>query len=143
MNVNLNPDGPHSDDYTREVAAALPECVRVLNRATYPHVGVTWPSTIGSIVGNVHAAAAGLTQLLHQCDARLTEMADTGRLYDDRDNRNADLVSDTCSDVRRALAAADRTAAILAAQLDHARKAASHLGLHDEGTAADHERGDR
>jgi hypothetical protein len=78
----LNPDGPHDDDYTRHVASALSEAVRVLNHATRSS-GVTAPNTVYDVIGHVSAAAAGLDQLLRQLGQRLASMHTAGQIGHD------------------------------------------------------------
>jgi hypothetical protein len=83
--VEFRCDGPHSDDYTAEVARAVAEGVRVLNHATGSHAGrgLTCPQTVYTVAGCLGAAAAGLGQLLRQLSAFLEEQAAAGRLADD------------------------------------------------------------
>lgn len=123
--LHLNIDGPHSDDYTREVVRGLAECVRVLNHATYPGCGVTYPSTVYDVLGSLHATVAGLDQLLRQLDARLVELRDTGRL---RDSRDIDPAT-TITHARQALVDARSLIPTLAHRLGRAHNATAALGL--------------
>ena len=122
MTLHLNPHGPHSDDYTRQVAAGLAECVRVLNHATYQQAAASMPSTVNEVLGNVRVALAGLPQLLRQLGDRLDEMAADDHMYDDRDHDNTELTLQTVAAVREHLAAG-RVAA--------AHREAGHLGLRE------------
>lgn len=79
---NLTPDGPHSDDHTRQAAQALAETVRVLNHATRHPDGVTDPATINAVLGDLRDTVARLDQLLEQLYRRLNGMYATGRLND-------------------------------------------------------------
>lgn len=124
--LHLNIDGPHSDDYTREVARGLAECARVLNHATYPGPGVTYPSTVYAVLGAVRAAVAGFDQLARQLDAHLTAMRDTGNL---RDNHGMDPGT-TVAHARQALAESRTAASALEYRLSRAHNATSSLGLH-------------
>ena len=67
MKITLNIDGPHSGDYSREVAEAVAEGIRVLNHAsTGPASGLDYASDVDSILCNLQSAAYRLPQLLHQ-----------------------------------------------------------------------------
>lgn len=126
MDLHLDPNGAHDDDNTIQVARGLAECVRVLNRATYPGVGVTRPSTISGVIWSVRTAIGRLDQLLGQLADRLSEMEATG-LCDDRD-RAADA-GPTVASVREHLGVAGHGANLLAARLGQAHHAAGHLGF--------------
>ncbi|GAA2301913.1 hypothetical protein GCM10010149_59010 [Nonomuraea roseoviolacea subsp. roseoviolacea] len=80
----LSSDGPHGDDYTSEVAAALSEAVHVLNHATLSHTGVTYPSTVYDVLGRIGVSAVGLDQLLGQLGGGLRRMLASGQLADDQ-----------------------------------------------------------
>lgn len=125
--LRLSPDGPHSDDYTREVANGLSECVRVLNHATQSINGVDYPSTVYEVIGSVHAAVFGLDQLIRQLDARLVDQRDSGQLYDAR-GLDASM---TVAHARQALAETRALLPGLNAQLGRAHSATSELGLRD------------
>lgn len=128
MNLRLNIDGPHTDDYTREVASGLAECVRVLNHATLSRNGVDYPSTIYSLLGDVHAAVFGLGQLLGQLDALLVAQREGGLLYD---SRGLDPGT-TVAHARQALAEARTRVSGLAACVGRAHSATSGLGMRDD-----------
>lgn len=123
--LRLNIDGPHSDDYTREVARGLSECVRVLNHATQSANGVDYPSTVYDVLGSLRTTIAGLDQLLRQLDARLVELRDTGRL---RDSRDIDPAT-TITYARQAIVDARSLTSTLAHRLGRAHNATSSLGL--------------
>jgi hypothetical protein len=81
----LSIDGPHSDDYTADVARLAAEAVRVLNHATGYHTseGLTYPATAYRIAGNLAAAAFGTGQLTDQMVTFLDRELAAGRLGDD------------------------------------------------------------
>jgi hypothetical protein len=68
---HLNTDGPHSDDYTRHVASAFAESVRVLNYATRTSDGVPHPATLNSVLGELRTGIQRMNQLLRQLDHHL------------------------------------------------------------------------
>ena len=85
MKLTLNTDGPHSGDYSREVAEAGAEGIRVLNHASIrPASGLDYASDVDSILRNLQSAACRLPQLLHQLAGWLQSLHEAGRLADDR-----------------------------------------------------------
>jgi hypothetical protein len=126
--VWLSSDGPHSDDYTSEVAAALSEVVRVLNHATLSHAGVTYPSTVYDVLGRISVSAAGLDQLLTQLGEVLRRMLGSGQLGDDHGNPTERL-----DKALSELAAARKTARDLAVRIDRAFSTTASLHLTDRG----------
>ncbi|WP_219466914.1 hypothetical protein [Nonomuraea rhizosphaerae] len=130
MDLHLNPDGPHSDDYTRAVAAGLTECVRVLNHATLNPDAITYPATVHDVIGHLRTAVQGLDQLLPQLRAQLRRMHDSGRL----DSVGGELTSENrVVATRWELNAARRRASALAEALRRAHNASSGLYLRDGG----------
>jgi hypothetical protein len=127
--VEFHRDGPHSDDYTAEVARAVAEGVRVLNYATGSHAGrgLTGPQTVYTVAGCLGAAAAGLEQLLRQLSAFLEGQAAAGRLADDSGAR-PDQATARAGDL---LGLARGTAADLAGALSGVPNAVSGLYLPD------------
>jgi hypothetical protein len=103
--LSLNPSGPHSDDYTRQVADGLAEAVRVLNHATQPGTGgVTTPATVSDVLGTLAAAVAGMDQLVRQLAEYLAAEHAAGRLGADSGSVADALASPTAeiANVRRA-----------------------------------------
>lgn len=80
MYIELRPGGPHSDDYTAEVARACAEAVRVLNYATQSGAGLSMPQTVYALSGALSGAAFRLPQMLHQVAAFLVREAAAGRI---------------------------------------------------------------
>jgi hypothetical protein len=80
--IRLSPGGPHSPDYTREVASAVAEAVRVLNHATLSHIGesLAYPADADAVTGSLAIAAQRLPQLLDQLRGWLASELTAGRL---------------------------------------------------------------
>jgi hypothetical protein len=132
--IELRPDGPHSDDYTIEVARAVAESVRVLNYATGSHAarGLRYPQTVYTVTGTLSAAAGGLGQLLDQMGAFLRAQVESGRVADDFGTPETVLaVAETC------LADARLAAAALARALADAQNATSGMYLPDPDESTD------
>lgn len=123
----LDTSGPHSGDYTRHVADALAESVRVLNHHTRDADALPHPSTIYDVLGSLNAAVGGLDQLLRQLDQRLVQFAQTGRLTDS----NGDATSSVNTALRQ-LAGLRTDAAVMSERLARAFNATSGLYLRDE-----------
>lgn len=68
VTVRLSPDGPHSPEYTCQVASAVAEAVRVLNHATLNFVGqaLEFPADADTVLCSLSIAAQRLPQLLDQ-----------------------------------------------------------------------------
>lgn len=82
--IELHTAGPHSPDYTRQVAAALAEAVRVLNYATRDDApGLEQPSDVYDLLGNLRAAFEGVPQLLDQVTGWLQHASQADRLRAD------------------------------------------------------------
>lgn len=88
--TELSIDGPHSPDYTRQIADQLAECVRVLNHATRGD-GLVNPGDAYELLGALARAAGGLPQLLGQVDQFLDTGAGSGRFYDVNDGDDAQV----------------------------------------------------
>lgn len=84
MNIDLNTDGPHSPDYTREVGNALAEAVRVLNYATRGEAdGLEYPGDVYTLLGALYTATGRMPQLLTQLVEFLAAQGGSGTLADD------------------------------------------------------------
>jgi hypothetical protein len=83
--VRLSPGGPHSPDYTREVASAVAEAIRVLNHATLSYFGeaLAFPADADAVIGSLGAAPQRLPQLLDQVRGWLASELTAGRLQVD------------------------------------------------------------
>lgn len=64
----LNPGGPHSPEYARQVAGALAEAVRLLHHATGSHAAEALhePADVDAVVQELAIMAQRLPQLCHQ-----------------------------------------------------------------------------
>lgn len=76
----LRADGPHSPEYTKAVADALAEAVRVLNHATLTHVSLEYPSDVAYVAGSMATAVHGLDQLCRQLSSWLESEHEAGRV---------------------------------------------------------------
>jgi hypothetical protein len=126
--VWLSSDGPHSDDYTSEVATVLSEAVRVLNNATLSRTGVTYPSTVYDVLSRISATAGGLDQLLRQLGEALRRMLASGQLGDDHGDPTARL-----DKALSELTAAREAARDLTIRIDCAFNTTASLHLTAEG----------
>ncbi|MEV0826411.1 hypothetical protein [Nonomuraea rubra] len=124
----LNPDGPHSDDYTRHVAQAFAESVRVLNYATRTSDGMPEPATLNSVLGDLRTGMHRMDQLLRQVRQRLSDFGQ-GDLVDSRERDVDEVVGWARVSIAEAL---DR-ASSCAAHLDRAFNDTSGLYLRDGG----------
>jgi hypothetical protein len=131
--IEFRPDGPHSDDYTTDLADAFAESVRVLNHATMTGSGLTYPATAYTVVGALSAGASGLRQLLDQLGAFLDQQDAAGRLGDDRNAHRDPAAALAAAHVH--LTNARHAAAALSVALGEAQSALS--GLYQTSTSAD------
>lgn len=127
MDLHLDTDAPRSDEYTLAVAQGMAETVRVLNHHTFSQASTSQPSTIYRVLGNVHAALSGVSQLLGQLAHRLGALEASGLVYDDRDPDDTELAAHTVAAVREALTAR---------RIADAWRESSHLGMHDPEVGA-------
>lgn len=126
----LNPDGPHSDDYTRHVAQALAESIRVLNHATRGPDGITYPGTVYDVLGSLNTAVDGLDQLLRQLYQKLNNMHAAGELGDDSGHPARELHA-----TKTALTLSRETTRRLSAHLRFAHQTTSGMHLLEGGDA--------
>lgn len=95
METDLNPDGPHSPEYTRELGNALAEAVRCLNYATRDDApGLDYPADAYSLLGALYTATQRLPQLMQQVAAFLESQSATRCLADSRGGDPAMVVLD-------------------------------------------------
>jgi len=111
MHIDLNVDGPHSPEYTREVAAACSQAVRVLNHATKPG-GLAHPVDVYEVLGSLAGGAANLPQALNQMARWTRSEAEQGRAaenaaYGSHGGDTGAAVADMAEHLRQAADAAD------------------------------------
>lgn len=124
MNIDLNPDGPHSGSYSQEVAEAIAEGFRVLGHATIGTApGLDHASDVDRIVHELQSAAYRLPQVLHQVGTWLQALHEAGRLADDRGGEAATALADVLGQFSTAINAASR----LSGALREAGHATSHM----------------
>jgi hypothetical protein len=86
MDIDLNPDGPHSPERTAEVAAIFDACSRFLVYATMGGApGLDYPSEAYRLLGDLYCATGRLPQMCEQLREFLHQQEDGGRLGDDSD----------------------------------------------------------
>lgn len=127
-------DGPHDADNTYAAAQVIAELVRRLNHATLPgHVDpvLVYPSQVDRIVGALHRAAAGMSQLMRQLSIRMEAFADDPRTGIDElgPAHNPHAVADAAAG---SLAAAAFQADETATRLNRARKSTTRLTYRED-----------
>lgn len=130
MMTELNVDGPHSDEYTVEVARAAAEAVRVLNHATLNARGINHPSTAYSVAESLSTAVYGMLQLLEQLSGFLQTAHSQDRLGLD----GGGDVFPTLRDAVKDLAEAEKMAGALTQVLAGAASALSAIHTADPVT---------
>ncbi len=113
ITITLRTDGPHSPEYTAEVADALAECVRVLNHATMRPAGeaLAYPADADAVIASLSGAAGSLPQLLRQLGEWLLGELHADRLlvaYGEFSGNPAAAVAAVVDYILDAQAAADR-----------------------------------
>ena len=78
--LTIDPDAPADPVYVLELAEALAEIARVLNRLTLHHEALHYPSEADTLIQDVSATAGRLPQLLGQVSAWLSEEYAGGRI---------------------------------------------------------------
>ena len=122
--LDLRTDGPHSDDYTAEVARACGETVRVLNHATFCRAGgLSHPQTVYTVASGLSDAAMGMPQTLNQLAEFLESESLMERLACD-DGSNPQAMVDHA---RRCAERAKTAAYMLGTALGHMQTAVSRL----------------
>jgi hypothetical protein len=134
--IELRTDGPHSDDYTIEVARAFGEVMRVLNYATRSGAGLAYPQTVYTVTGSLATGGLGFRQLFDQIIGFLGQQAAGGRLADDSGADPARVVQRAVHHLRAAQDAANA----LVVELSAAQSATSGLHVPDTGGAEGGER---
>ena len=125
MDIDLNPDGPHSPERTAEVAAIFDACSRFLVYATMGTApGLDYPSEAYRLLGELYSATGRMQQLFGHLRVFLRAQAGAGKLGD-RSGRDIDLsVSAACG----ALVEAGNHSAALTSLLQEAQNEIA--GLH-------------
>jgi len=137
--ITLSTTGPHSPEYTRQVAYGLAECVRVLNYATGSgaDAGISYPAVAYDVLGFLYTATARMPQLLEQFGLWLQQSADAGVLAEADPARHGEVVVSVAA-ARQSLAeAAACLGGAATAALQDAQNAISGLyipGPAEEGT---------
>ena len=83
--LDLNPDGPHSPDRTREVGQLFDDASRFLCYATMERRGgLTYPADAYVLVADLYAAIGRFPQMCGQIEDFLRAQEATGRLHEDQ-----------------------------------------------------------
>jgi hypothetical protein len=125
--ITLNPDGPHSPEYTKEVAYALSEAVRVLNHATQSRAGLEYPSDVAAVVGALHSTVARLEQTCTQLVRWLSNEYEAGRVAEWSEGRHGGNAFAAMNDAKRELDQAIAAAGVLASHFNEAHQITSAL----------------
>jgi hypothetical protein len=84
--VDLDPDGPHSPDRTRETADVAAETIRVLNYATLPgRGGLMEPADVHALLGTLAQLVVRLPQVFTQSASWLAGEQSAGRVQEKAD----------------------------------------------------------
>lgn len=111
----ITPDGPHNPDGTRAIAAGIDAAFRLLNYATSPEKnGLTYPSDVYSVLGELTAAIGKLPQALQQMSQFIGKQVDDGAV---RENPHYGKRSGDAEAAHGELAAAVRQACVVATDL--------------------------
>jgi hypothetical protein len=129
--ITLSTLGPHSPDYTREIAWGLAECMRVLNYATGSgaDAGIAYPATAYDVLGALYTATGRLPQLLSQLSGWLEQAAEAGRLAEDR---HGDVIAAVAT-AQEALAHAGGQISAVTSALQAAQNAIAGLYMPGDG----------
>jgi hypothetical protein len=128
--ISLSTLGPHSPEYTVQVANAMAECVRVLNHATRLGEAIGYPSTVYDVLGALYTATARFPQLLDQLSGWLEHMTEAGSLGEDQ---HGDVIGVVAA-AEEALARTSGLFGSITSALQAAQQAISglHLASQDE-----------
>ncbi len=125
----LNTGGPFTPEYTKQVAGALAEGVRVLNHGTGNHTAeaLRWPADVDAIVQSLTTMTERSPQLLEQIGDWLEEECAEGRLLISHGpwKGNPD---ETVTQVQSWLSGATEAAGELYAALNGARQVTATIG---------------
>src|ERR1017187_5919104 len=82
MDITIDPGGPHSPEYSVELANAIAEAVRTLNHATIDrrNGALVYPADADAVISALATAMQRLPQLLDQIREWLTEEYRAGRM---------------------------------------------------------------
>jgi hypothetical protein len=85
MDLDLNPDGPHSPEHTAELGQLLDDASRAITYATMAEKrGLEYPADAYSLVADLYAATGRFPQICEQLEAFLRAQEATGCLYEAR-----------------------------------------------------------
>jgi len=120
MDVDLNPDGPHSPERTAEVGDLFDQCSRFLTYATMAEKhGLECPADASRLVGEIYSATSRFQQMFAQLEQFLRAQKASRRLYEARGGDVSTLIEAAALDLREAaMHSRDLTRLLRAAQTD-------------------------
>jgi hypothetical protein len=132
--TDLNPDGPHSPDRTREAGDLFDACSKFLTYATMGRApGLEYPADTYALAADLYSATGRFPQMCEQLGQFILAQAATGRLYEAQGR-------DITAQAGRALAhlgqAADAARALTRA-LQSFQADIAGLGVKGDGNAQD------
>ena len=83
MDIDLNPDGPHSREHTAELGSLFDQCSKAIAYASMPDArGLESPADAYSLLGDLYSATGRFPQMCAQLEDFIRAQAATGRLYE-------------------------------------------------------------
>jgi hypothetical protein len=135
MDIDLNPDGPHSPERTAEAAGIFDACSRYLVYATMGSApGLDYPAEMYALLGELYSATGRMQQMTGQLAAWLRREQEAGKLGDRRGKDTGVAVGDAAY----ALNQAGFQSASLTRWLQKAQDAIAGLHAREGGTEPGH-----
>lgn len=95
--IDLNPDGPHSPEHTREVGQMFDDCSRLLTYASMGGKGgLKYPADAYALAADLYSATGRFRQICEQLEQFIRAQADSGCLYEAR-GRDVEVQRDTAA----------------------------------------------
>jgi hypothetical protein len=123
--LDLDPDGPHYPERTRQIADTAAECIRVLNYATRGDGldGLRYPGDAYELLGALGQLAARLPQLYGQVADWLIDQTARGHLEETPDGQYSGRTSVAVTEAGRALRRAADGATTMRTAVENAQGA--------------------
>jgi hypothetical protein len=132
--TDLNPDGPHNPEHTREVANLFDACSKFLTYASMPgRRGLEYPADVYSLVADLYSATSRFPQVCDQLERFLEAQVATGRLYEAQGR----VVPVQAGKAIRHLGQAGDAARALTRALQAVQADIAGLGVKEDGDAQD------
>lgn len=110
----ITADGPHNNERTRAVASGIDTAFRLLNYATWSQNGLTYPSDVYSVLGELSAGVHKLPQALRQMAEFINGQVTSGQA---REHPSYGPYGGDAEAAARALASVTREASAAATRL--------------------------